>query len=180
MAGEWWADELKPELSKGDVVASLPFWVPLNDLQCVEKKALPAPRPPAWLETKGLVPDAQGFFYFIARGRIAPGIILSHDCELDKARRNRRVQVALLADPEKLSSEERQAVLGQGKWAHLVLPSIPELGTFYADLLIQVTLDRKVIDGRKRIASMSDLGAERLRAQIVAYFTRLEEDNDLP
>lgn len=176
MAHEWWAEGPKPELSQGDVVIDLPFWVPLNDLQCVEKKALPAPRPPAWLETTGLTPDAEGFFNFIARGRIAPGVVLSHDCELDKQRKNRRVQVALVSDIEKLSTDEKQAVMGQGKWSRLVLPDVPELGTCYADLLIQVTLDRRIIDARRRLASMSEEGAERLRAQIIAYFTRLAED----
>ena len=81
-----------------------------------------------------------------------------------------------MADPENLNPDEKRAVLGQGKWAHLVLPDIPEIGTRYADLLIQVTLDRKLIDARRRIASMSVAGVERLRAQIIAYFTRLEED----
>lgn len=176
MAQEWWAEELKPELSQGDVVSDLPFWVPLNDLQCVEKKALPAPRPPAWLETTSLTPDAEGFFNFIARGRIAPGVVLSHDCELDKKRRNRRVQVALVSDIEKLSTDEKQVVMGQGRWSRLVLPGVPEFGTCYADLLIQVTLDRKIIDTRRRIASMSEQGGERLRAQIVAYFARVAED----
>jgi len=45
MAGDWWADELKPELSQGDVIAELPFWVPLADLQFVEKKSPPGTPP---------------------------------------------------------------------------------------------------------------------------------------
>jgi len=56
----------------------------------------------------------------------------------------------------------------------MVLPDIPEIGIHYVDFQVQVTVDRRIIDARRRVASMSDNGVERLRAQLVAYFLRLE------
>ena len=75
---------------------------------------------------------------------------------------------------DRLNASEKAVVMAQGKYAHMVLPDIPEIGTHYADFQVQVTIDRRVVDGRRRVASMSDGGAERLRAQLVAYFLRLE------
>lgn len=87
--------------------------------------------------------------------------------------RNRRVQIASISSLDTLNTSERSAVMGQGRVAHLVLPDIPTLGTYYADLRVIVTLEHETIRDEQRVASMSETGAERLRAQIVAFFTRL-------
>jgi hypothetical protein len=52
----------------------------------------------------------------------------------------------------------------------LVLPEVPGLGTYYADLRSLFTVDRTLIQEEMRIASMTDEAKDRLQNQIIAYF----------
>lgn len=172
-AERWWEPNVKPDLSQGDVVLSLPFWVPLPADPPLEKVTLKGGRT-VWNEAQSASLDENGIFHLLGRARLAPGIVLTHDCEIDKKRKNNRIQVAILLTLDRLNASERAVVMGQGKYAHMVLPDIPVIGTRYVDFQVQVTLDRRVIDARPRTASMSDQAVQRLRAQLVAYFLRLE------
>jgi len=168
----WWESNLKPDLSQGDVVLDLPFWAPLPSNPPLQKETIPGGRT-VWTEVDAPRVDDDGIYYLLARTRRAPGVILTHDCEIDKKRRSSRIQVAILLPLERLHASEKAAVIGQGKYAHLVLPDVPEIGIHYLDFQVQVTLDRRIIDGQRRIASMADAGIKRLGAQLVAYFLRL-------
>ncbi len=59
----------------------------------------------------------------------------------------------------------------------MVLPDLPGTAkTLYADLRAIVTLDRELVNAYNRVASLSDTWVQRLQAQIIAFFTRLEPD----
>lgn len=109
------------------------------------------------------------------RSRLSHGIVLSHDCELDKEKRRGRVHIAMLKEVASLNSDEQEKVLGSYSHSRMVLPDLPKTNrTMYADLRAIVTVDRELLDACGRVASLSDAWVKRLQAQIVAFFTRLE------
>lgn len=83
--------------------------------------------------------------------------------------------MAMLKDVASLSPEEREKVLGSYSHSRMILPDLPKSAkTLYLDLRVIVTLDRELVDVCNRLASLSDAWVQRLQAQIIAFFTRLE------
>src|SRR5208337_817210 len=118
---------VKPDLSQGDIIVGLPFWVPLSSSPPLEKVTISGGRT-VWAESQAVNPDREGIFHLLGRARLAPGVVLTHDCEIDKKRRNKRVQVAIVLPLDRLNASERAVIMAQGKYAHMVLPDIPEIG----------------------------------------------------
>jgi hypothetical protein len=129
----WWADAPKTELYQGDIIAALPFWTLAAKIDFLDKKtasdkvAVLEGTKEFLVESGSPTIDSQGFFRFLGRARFAPAIILTHDCEFDKRRKNTRAQVARLGDVEDLSQDERFKVMNQGSYSKLVLPNVPSL-----------------------------------------------------
>jgi hypothetical protein len=170
----WWCDTLKAQLSQGDILQKVPFWSIRSPIGYLEKRTQKENRV-VWVEVVEPSTDGHGNVHVLTRARVAYGLVLNHDCDLDKEKRQRRVQLAMLADLDGLNKDEREKVLESRVYHRFVLPDVPQLGkTLYADLRAIVTVDRELADGCDRIASLSEEGAERLRAQIVAFFTRLD------
>jgi hypothetical protein len=123
--------------------------------------------------------DSEGFFYFLGRARFAHGIILTHDCEFDKDRRGLRAQVARLGAVDDLKPDERTQVMNQGSYSKMVLPNVPTLGsTLYVDFRTQITLDTRLINSKRKIASLSEFGRQRLRVGLIYYFLRKEPPDE--
>jgi len=156
-------------LSQGDVIRDLPVWIASPPLVFLEKRILSGDRT-VWLEPPESKPDDQGFSHLLIRARPFISIVLTHDCQLDKQKRRARVQLAATADIESLSAEERTKVMHQRTLSQLVLPDVPQLGTRYADMRIIFTVDKTLITGPMRVASMTDDAKDRLQNQIIAYF----------
>jgi hypothetical protein len=91
---------------------------------------------------------------------------------MDKLKKKPRVQLAACADFEKLNTNERDSVTQHASWHYMILPDIPGLGTYYADLRNIFTVDRSLILDPMRIASMTPEFKELLQARIVGYFVR--------
>jgi hypothetical protein len=131
---------------------------------------------PGWMETSAPTKDRDGREHFLGVGRVVPALVLSHSCELDKEDRGkRRVTVAPIAPISSVSdSAVQEAILAQSITASMPLPEIPGLGTCYADLRSMTTLDRRIVDAGKRLASMTPEAERRLQAQLVAFLVRLD------
>ena len=82
-AERWWEPNVKPDLSQGDIVLGLPFWVPLPSSSPLEKVTISGGRT-LWAENQVVKPDSDGIFYLLGRARLASGVVLTHDCEIDK------------------------------------------------------------------------------------------------
>ena len=180
MLSDWWLPELNPSLSQGDIIRVLPVWIPAPALVSLEKRTFPnhpehptpAEKRTAWAESLESETDDSGYGHYLARARSYVAIVLTHDCQLDKKKTKRaRVQLAATADLDGLNAEERTKVINQGTLAQLILPDIPQVGTYYADLRIIFTVDKGLIIDSMRTASMSEKAKVRLQNQIIAYFT---------
>lgn len=110
--------------------------------------------------------------YFLANGDVLPGIVISHDCDLDKPRENSKVLLAPIASLETLDPATRFTVLEQKHLALLPLPLIPEIGDSYADLRLVTSVPRDLVLEPERLASMNEGGLDRLHAQLFKFIMR--------
>ncbi|HMR73967.1 MAG TPA: hypothetical protein PKD61_02615 [Polyangiaceae bacterium] len=135
----------------------------------------------AWKEHPEDAKDSNGMAHWLARGKVQHILVLSHSCELDKMHRKALVLVAPIARLSSVSSpEDRRRILEQKRRAFLPLPDLPGLGDCYADLRASHAIDRTTVDLLERMASLTDQGAQRLGAQVIGFFTRLNvPDNEI-
>ena len=110
--------------------------------------------------------------YFLANGDLLPGIVISHDCDLDKPRENSKVLLAPIASLETLDPATRFTVLEQKHLALLPLPAIPEIGDSYADLRLVTSVPRDLVPDSERLSSMNENSLERLYAQLFKFIMR--------
>lgn len=167
----WWAPQIKSELSQGDILSPVLIGSSAVPETYLVKRQFRGGEQ-AWSPSSNWQPDGNGKGSFLGKGRIIHGIVVSHDCELDKKRRSARVLVAPISSLEKLLPEESQPIIEQTSYSKMPLPDIPQLGNYYVDLNCLMWLDREIVDRIKRIASMSEDGVTRLHAQLFGFFTR--------
>ncbi len=167
----WWAPQIKPELSQGDVLSPVLIGSPAVPETFLSNRHVKGGEL-GWFPSSNWQPDGNGRGSFLGKGRIIHGIVVSHDCELDKKRRGARVLVAPISSLEKLSPVHSQPIIEQKSYSKMPLPGIPQLGDYYVDLNCLMWLDREIVDRVKRIASMSEDGVTRLHAQLFGFFTR--------
>ena len=171
----WWADRVHDKLSQGDVVAELPFFLSPSPVQYLRHANMKGGAP-GWMESDKPIAQRDGRVRFLGIGKIVAGLVLSHSCELDKDDRGkRRVLVAPIVSIETIAEPAlRESIVAQQLTASLPLPDVPTLGTCYADLRSLTTLEREIVDGGKRVASMVPEAERRLQAQLVAFLVRLD------
>ncbi len=170
----WWADELEPRPSQGDVFASALFLASPVPPQSLEKRTLKGNQV-AWVEIGG-----EHASHNLAIGKRRDCIILSHSCELDKERRNKRIVVVPIAKIDTLQEKEAEQVLLNGSYHHLPLPELPGRGTCFADFRSMVSLPHDLVVSSSKLASMTEVGRERLQMQLITYFTRRVFEFDAP
>src|SRR5262245_61334474 len=88
----WWAPTVEDELAQGDRVANVVFSVLVTPLTPLVKDSVKGQ--PAWSPRNAWTPDANGKCHALASGRMGTALVLTHSCELDKARSKGRVIVA--------------------------------------------------------------------------------------
>ncbi len=76
----------------------------------LEKRTDPGHRV-RWAEISGPTPDGHGNIHVLNRSRLSYGLVLSHDCELDKDKRRGRVHIAMLKEVASLNPTEQEKVL---------------------------------------------------------------------
>lgn len=171
MAESWWATELEPQLSQGDLIAELVFSLAVFPLAPLEKESVRGK--PAWV-AGDWKPDQAGRAEVLAAGRRTSGIILTHSCELDKPKARGRVQVAPVLPLSSLPLEQQLKVVAQQVWSKLPLPASPGLGDAYADLHLSMPFDRRQIDANAKVGSLTKAARQRLKLQLIAFYTRLD------
>jgi len=167
----WWTPQLKSELSQGDVLSPIPIGSPHLPVTYLSKGRVEKGSQ-VWLQSSKWQPDGDGIGLFLGKGRVIHGLVVSHDCEIDKPSRSARVLIAPISQLDKLEESARQPIIEQKRYSLMPLPGVPQLGDYYADLRCLMWLDRKIVDQNKRIASMSEEGVLRLQAQLIGFFTR--------
>jgi len=164
---EWWATQPNPEgLSQGDVVIEIPVGASVFPLVQLKKQT-----------TKGgveaWVPHETGE-HLLFRGNTYNGIVLSHDCEIDKHEKKQRVLVAPMTLLSALPDTSREQVMLQARRSLMPLVGVPTIGDYYADLRLIQAVDRQFLANEQRRASMSEVGQTRLRAQLAVFFLRVD------
>ncbi len=167
---KWWADDIQPDLSQGDVVINLPVFESNYPPKYLKRHNTLKGGGSTWVESESRHDDKDGRSNFLATGRHVGVIVVSHSCELDKGKK--RVIVAPFYSIDTISEEQRNGILAQKFFALMPLPDVPDVGTCYADFRSITALHRRTVDEAKRVASMTETAHERLGAQIVAFFLR--------
>jgi len=170
----WWLDDLNPAgLSQGDILSQRITGNADFPLKYLSRAPLNKNGKKVWQESPNFDPiksDNKGLY--ISRGHLVHMIVISHSCELDKT--SKVVLVAPIAQLDRIADATmRENILSQRRHALLPLPDVPNLGTYYADFRSLSYIDKKAISPTCRLASMNDEGIIRLRAQLLAFFTRI-------
>jgi hypothetical protein len=110
--------------------------------------------------------------HFLASGDVCPGIVISHDYDLDKL--DSKVLLAPVASLQSLETATRATVREQRHLALLPLPLVPGLGDSYADLRLITPVPRELVLDSNRVVSMNPDGVDRLHAQLARFIMRRE------
>lgn len=101
------------------------------------------------------------------------GLVLSYGCEIDKTKPAQTILIAPVEPLDKLPENLHEMIVKQEVHRYIPLMNVPGLGNFYANLAKTFPLQRRLIDPGDRVCSMTDEAMFRLKAQIVAFYTRL-------
>jgi hypothetical protein len=178
MPQSWWGTQLQKELSQGDVIRAVSWGTAPPGAPYLKKVSEGGKR--AWQESDTFDGDSDGVGYFLARGRVVPCIVLSHDCTIANDGPRARILIAPMFPWSNLNHPDpkyKQSVLNQEQRSLLPLTNVPSLdGDFYGDLRAITFIDRRIIGSGNaaRVASMSVEGLTRLQHQLVDFFIRFD------
>jgi hypothetical protein len=178
-----WADQLKAELSQGDLLSSVLVGTAANP-KAELTRGQPLAKGPtrrgggnSWDES-AWKPDGNGLAFYLARGRDINVVVLSEDCEIDKDSGTAPVLVAPVFPISVIQDEAaREVVRLRQRYPFLPLPKLEGvIAESYVDLRCITYIDRKLIAATPRIASMTQAGKDELVKQIIAFFTHIPVD----
>lgn len=172
MSADWWAPGIKATLSQGDVVLQIPLGISVVPAEFLQRSTFSG-GVSGWTSKTHRVGVSD---HMLAKGKLIDAIVVSHSCDLDKEREKGRVLVAPILPISGLRDDVRRRVLAQETVNLLALPDLPTLGTSYANLRLIGVVDRELVDAASRVASLSDNGLVRLKAQLIYFFTRIPPD----
>jgi hypothetical protein len=165
---QWWQADVRRELSQGDVLGSVPFTIPKWPTVYLKHTDMRGGAS-GWAEaTKPALNRADQKTYVLAAYSNLPGLVISHDCEIDKPS-STRILVAPVAAMSTLDEKTRQLVVKQRLFAMMALPSIPGSVDSYADLRLIGAVSRDAVDVSPRLASMTDAARSLLHARLVGF-----------
>lgn len=180
MALSTWLPTLPAKLCQGDLFSEFPVgvsyappvYLPVRPFQSKDREVWQTKE--AWEE----LPDTK-FGHFVAKGRLSKLMLISQNCEIDKACRGEArgaVLVAPIRPLETLSPKDRDAILLGNQYCFFPLVKVPGLQDHYADLRNINGIQAKTIKSLTRLASMDVDGKVVLQAALVAYLTRPDDD----
>lgn len=167
----WWAPELQPELSQGDVLADIPGAVLvfpltfLNPRPAKHEQTVYEPSPTPFSRSK----KGDDRLLMLSNGEVAGALILSYGCEIDKSK---KILIAPVFAISSLPPENQIAVLEQRRFSLMPLPNIPRLGTCYADFRLIQCIRREYLRLEARHGSMTESAVDRLQTHLALFFTR--------
>lgn len=168
---EWWQAKLEARLSQGDILKDVPNGLVVFPVQLLHKRDMKGIGE-AHVVDPAARPDSNGWHRFLARGPIAPVIVLSHSCELDKNEGKGRVVIAQVSPASQLTPENRDAVFQRQRISLFPLLGVPTFGDCYADLRTTTSIDRRHLDESKRVASATPTTITILQQHVAGFFVR--------
>ena len=172
MSEGWWLEQLREQISQGDVYDNVPFSLLVEPLTHLRYADGPK-KTPAWAENPDPVQHkATQRAHILSAYRPAPGILLTHDCEIDKAKTRPRWLLAPVLLIKDLKPGAQTQVLTQKHLALVPLPGLGALGDCFADLRNMTTIPEVLVKGNERLGSMTDVARLRLEGYLVAFLLR--------
>jgi hypothetical protein len=112
--------------------------------------------------------------YVVGRATLALGIMVTHDCELDKDDHFRTM--ALIRPWHALAAEASESIRAGGRLRFFHLPAEhPYLPESYVDFRRLTTVRGRALADDNRVLSMTEHGRAALREAFIAFVTRAEE-----
>lgn len=120
-----------------------------------------------------LPPMDEGDRFGNAVGARRLGLVIDHDCELDKDDEPRMVHVAQVKPLSGVHPDDRETITSYHQKRMFYLPASGLLGEdHYADFRFITTLTRGVVDELEKIASMNEDGRHLLHFQLFRFLVR--------
>jgi hypothetical protein len=170
---QWFTDDLRAEISQGDIYSGIPFSAPAFPITHLKKETISGKRT-AWMP--GKPPDKQSESspnFALFAYRLGHGIIISHNCAIDKPHSHARILMAAVRDVSVLDARAQQSLREQRTRALLLLPGLKGVGDCFADLRTVTPIPREIVDQCPRTASLTDAAVLRLTTHLVTYLTDL-------
>ena len=166
----WFEPILRDLLSQGDIFDALPFSSPALPFVHLSKGTGPKSSV-IWTPTvpKNPLPQNQPNHALFAY-RVAPAIVISHDCAIDKSSAGAaRILFAPVAPLTVFDTATQEAIRRQAHLAAMLLPDAPGIGDAYIDLKAITPFPLELVTQRAKTASMTDLARDRLQRALVAF-----------
>lgn len=179
LCGNWWLPAVSPELSQGDILSEYPLGASLTPPRFLHSNSHTKNGRTTWTQD-AWTPDHNGIGHFVARGKMAPLLVVTHSCEVDKARIN-DARVAITVAPIRplsdFAEDQRQQVLDGARRAYVPIHGVPNgLPDSYADLRYAGPMPAKLAETLTRMASMSPDGIATLHGILVEFYSRKSGD----
>lgn len=175
----YWANSIEHELTQGDLLRDVWVGSSATPKRSLKSGNMASNRIPTWEECGStLITDHSGMGHFLARGRSAYAIVISHSCEIDKGGSKVPVLVAQVNPISQIDSQACENIRQGLRQAFLFLPEIE--GIFpesYADLRTICYLPRAIINSCERVRSVTQDGLNLLACQVVSFVTRVNMDS---
>jgi hypothetical protein len=165
----WLETNLRTLLSQGDIYAGIPFGLPVAPLTHLAKgngkknAVIWTPTPP------GQPVPAAETDHALFKYRIGHGVVVSHDCAIDKPSRTSRILFAPVVPLTGLPQASQEVIRRQAHLANMLIPDVPALGDAYADLKLITPIPMDLIDAATKVASMTDPARDRLQQALIAF-----------
>jgi len=127
-----------------------------------------------WIVSDKPFNDSAGRTVLFAAGYVSLAIAISHDCEFDDQQGSKSILCARVEPIASAPPEHQPIIERQQNLPRMFLPHIPSVGDCYVNLRTVATIDRQVIAGATRLASMTDGARALLQARLVKFFLRRE------
>jgi hypothetical protein len=167
---EWWKPQVSEVLDQGDIFADIPLVLPVEPLLYLHKQQLKGGSPGYFASEEPKILKG-GAPQFLATGRVATAMLLSHGCDIDK-QNNKRLTFVSVSPLSDLPPVDQERVAARTVVAMLYLPGVPLLGDAYADFRLIGTAPREMVDKKTRIASMQSAAQEWIHAHLFEFFVR--------
>jgi hypothetical protein len=171
---EWFEPAFRAELSQGDIFDGLPFCTPVVPVTHLTKGQAKG-NPIIWIPSKKTQPLPQGqqnhglFAY-----RLGYGIVVSHDCAIDKPQKNTRILFAPVGPLSNFDPVTQDAVRRQAHLGVMLLPNVAGIGDAYADLRGITPFPDEMVSSLSQVASLTDGARDQLQRALVAFFVLRE------
>lgn len=161
-------DPADPRPWQGDVFPDAP-WSLVRDLEFV------SPTGDGRRYSVVQPPQSGGRGRLVTRAGIGLGMLLSHECVVDKEGREPVAFCRLLRLATLPNEQAKQAVRNGSMYAAFYLPALPGvIEESFADFRFVVAVEPQRLQTLRRIASLTDEGRASLRHQLILYWTRVE------